>query len=72
MDQILQCESPNDIQNDIIQYRLICSYGKIVDYITNFLQAYIPFGKCWQDCQFQCLLRKSFCYFLVILWLYVI
>ena len=50
MDQILQCESPNDIQNDIIQYRLICSYGKIVDYINNFLQAYIPFGKCWQDC----------------------
>ena len=48
MDQILQCESPNDIQNDIIQYRI--SYGKIVDYITNFLQAYSPFGKCWQDC----------------------
>ena len=43
MDQILQCESPNDIRN-------ICSYGKNVDYITDFLQAYIPFGKCWQDC----------------------
>ena len=23
MDQILQCESPNEIQNDIIQYRLV-------------------------------------------------